>query len=163
MIAISAALAFGPAMDAARSPERRVKMKLTTRTVKHTKAASNSLRTINKDIVENYDSARVAASSDVAPLQWRHPNLPVFSAYARNVLANMPWPTAATAAINVCELKGSSRQLVCNRRLDTAGECLSDACGRKIACAGVVHQRQLQHVRRLFRGKGCCDVACWRF
>src|ERR1700676_312297 len=112
MIAISAALAFGPAMDAARSPERRVKMKLTTRTVRHTKVASNSLRTINKDIVENYDSARVAASSDVAPSQWRHPNLPVFSAYARNVLANMPWPTAAIAVLNVCELKGSSRKLV---------------------------------------------------
>jgi hypothetical protein len=111
-------------------------MKLTTRTVRHTKVASNSLRTINKDIVENYDSARVAASSDVAPSQWRHPNLPVFSAYARNVLANMPWPTAAIAVLNVCELKGSSRKLVCNRRRDSAGECLSDACGRKIACAG---------------------------
>jgi hypothetical protein len=67
MIAMSAALAFGPAIDAARSPERRVKMKLTTRTVKHTEAASHSLRTINKAIVEDYDSARVAARSDVEP------------------------------------------------------------------------------------------------
>jgi hypothetical protein len=67
MIATSAAVAFGPAIDAARSPERRVKMKLTTRTVRHTKAASHSLRTINKIIVEDYDNARVAASSDIEP------------------------------------------------------------------------------------------------
>ena len=67
MIAMSAALAFGPAIDAAKSPERRVKMKLTTRTVRHTKAASHSLRTINKIIVEDYDNARVAASSDIEP------------------------------------------------------------------------------------------------
>src|SRR3981189_1444314 len=61
MIAISAAEAFGPAMDAARSPERRVKVKLTTRTVRHTKAASNSLRNIKKCIVDNYNSERVTA------------------------------------------------------------------------------------------------------
>src|SRR5882762_10617249 len=90
MIAISAAEAFGPAMDAARSPERRVKMKLTTRTVRHTKAASNSLRNINKCIVDNYDSEPVTASSDVEPWQWRHRNLPVFSTYARNMLAICP-------------------------------------------------------------------------
>jgi hypothetical protein len=42
-------------------------MKLTTRTVRHTKAASHSLRTINKIIVEDYDNARVAASSDIEP------------------------------------------------------------------------------------------------
>src|SRR5260370_24170003 len=90
MIATSAAVAFGPAIDAARSPERRVKMKLTTRTVRHTKAASHSLRTINKIIVEDYDSARVAASADIEPWQRRHPHLPMFSAYARNVLANLP-------------------------------------------------------------------------
>src|SRR3982075_2448424 len=112
MIAISAAEAFGPAMDAARSPERRVKMKLTTRTVRHTKAASNSLRNINKCIVDNYDSEPVTASSDVEPWKWRHRNLPVFSTYARDMLANMPKPTAATAALNVYELRGSSRKLV---------------------------------------------------
>src|ERR1700736_4035230 len=98
MIATSAAEAFGPAIDAARSPERRVRMKLTTRTVRHTKAASHSLRTINKTITDNYDSEPVTASSDVEPSQWGHRNLPVFSAYARNVLANLPKPTATTAA-----------------------------------------------------------------
>src|SRR5258708_39025425 len=79
MIAISAALAFGPAIDAARSPERRVKMKLTTRTVRHNKAASHSLRTMNSDMVEDYDSERVTASSD---LDQKYRNLPVFSALA---------------------------------------------------------------------------------
>jgi hypothetical protein len=39
-------------------------MKLTTRTVRHTKAASHSLRTINKTITDNYDSEPVTASSD---------------------------------------------------------------------------------------------------
>src|SRR5258708_14055321 len=68
MIAISSALAFGPPMDAARSPERRVRMKLTTRTVRHTRAATHSLRTINKDIADNYDSQLTTASSDVGPL-----------------------------------------------------------------------------------------------
>src|ERR1700730_9800409 len=85
MMAISAALAFGPAMDAARSPERRVKMKLTTRTVRHTRAASHNLRTMNKTIADNYDSEPVTASSDVEPLHWRHRYLPVFSAYAHNI------------------------------------------------------------------------------
>src|SRR5260370_33238851 len=99
MIAISAALAFGPARDAARSPERRVKMKLTTRTVRHTRAASHSLRSINSDIADNYDSEPVTASSDVEPLQWRHLNLPVFSAYACNMRANMRKPAAAAAAL----------------------------------------------------------------
>jgi hypothetical protein len=101
MIAISAALAFGPPMDAAKSPERRVKMKLTTRTVRHTKAASHSLRTINKTIADNYDSEPITASSDVEPLQWRHRNLPVFSAYARNMFANVPKPTAASG-LSMC-------------------------------------------------------------
>src|SRR6202022_2721843 len=154
MIAISAALAFGPPMDAARSPERRVKMKLTTRTVRHTKAASHSLRTINKTIADNYDSEPVTASSDVEPLQWRHRNLPVFSAYARNMFANMPKPTAATAALNVYELRGSSRKLVRNRRRDTAGNACQTLVAGKIAGAGGVQRRQRQHVRRLFRGKG---------
>src|ERR1700688_749223 len=90
MIATSAAEAFGPAIDAARSPERRVRMKLTTRTVRHTKAASHSLRTINKTITDNYDSEPVTASSDVEPLQWRHRNLPVVSTYARNMFAICP-------------------------------------------------------------------------
>src|ERR1700680_4669728 len=90
MIAISAALALGPAMDAARSPERRVKVKLTTRTVRHTKAASASLRKINDCIVDNYDGERVTASSQwyttgVAPL-----NLPVSSAYACDMLMICP-------------------------------------------------------------------------
>src|SRR3979411_1235929 len=101
MIAMSAALAFGPAMDAARSPERRVKMKLTTRTVRHTKAASHSLRNINHFILDNYDSERVTARR-CRTLEWRHMNLyvglPFFSAYARNLRANMPKPTAAAAA-----------------------------------------------------------------
>jgi hypothetical protein len=48
-------------MDAARSPETRVKVKLTTRTVKHTKAASDSLRNKSNRIVENYDSERATA------------------------------------------------------------------------------------------------------
>ena len=52
MIAISVAEAFGPAMDAARSPETRVRTKLTTRTVRHTEAASHSLRHINDSIIE---------------------------------------------------------------------------------------------------------------
>jgi hypothetical protein len=38
---------------------------------------SHSLRTINKVIVEDYDSARVAARSDVEPWQRRHPHLPM--------------------------------------------------------------------------------------
>src|SRR3979490_1744253 len=141
MIAMSAALAFGPAMDAARSPERRVKMKLTTRTVRHTKAASHSLRNINHFILDNYDSERVTARR-CRTLEWRHMNLhvnlPVFSAYARNVLANMPKPTAAAAALirhpdlpsnefQCVQAKRSSRKLVRNWRRDRAGECLSDA------------------------------------
>src|ERR1700682_4903702 len=63
MIAISAALALGPAMDAARSPERRVKVKLTTRTVRHTRAASANLRKINDCIADTYDGEGVTASS----------------------------------------------------------------------------------------------------
>jgi hypothetical protein len=43
-------------------------MKLTTSTVRHTKAASHSLRTINKTITDNYDSEPVTASSDIEPL-----------------------------------------------------------------------------------------------
>jgi hypothetical protein len=43
-------------------------MKLTTRTVRHTRAATHSLRTINKDIADNYDSELITASSDVGPL-----------------------------------------------------------------------------------------------
>src|SRR6266404_6362146 len=121
MIAMSAALAFGPAMDAARSPERRVKMKLTTRTVRHTKAASHSLRNTNHFILDNYDSERVTARR-CRTLERRHMNLrvnlPVFSAYARNMPANMPKPAAAAAALtsasrptqamntNVCEPGG---------------------------------------------------------
>src|ERR1700686_226274 len=66
MIATSAALAFGPAIDAARSRERRVRTKLTTSTVRHTRAASHNLRTINKTIADNYDSKPVTASSDLA-------------------------------------------------------------------------------------------------
>src|ERR1700756_2369827 len=66
MIATSAALAFGPAIDAARSPERRVRTKLTTRTVRHTRAASHNRRTMNKTMSENYDSGPVTASSDLA-------------------------------------------------------------------------------------------------
>jgi hypothetical protein len=46
---------LGPAMDAARSPESRVKVKLMTRTVRHTKAASNRLRIRYKCIGDNYD------------------------------------------------------------------------------------------------------------
>jgi hypothetical protein len=67
-----------------------------------------------------------------------HVNLPVFSAYARNVLANMPKPTAAAAALirhpdlpsnefQCVQAKRSSRKLVRNWRRDRAGECLSDA------------------------------------
>jgi hypothetical protein len=51
-----------------------VSMKLTTRTVRHTKAASHSLRTINKTFADNYDSEPITASSDVEPLQWRSPD-----------------------------------------------------------------------------------------
>jgi hypothetical protein len=43
---------LGPAMDAARSPESRVKMKLTTRTVRHTRAVKNSRRNTNNSIAE---------------------------------------------------------------------------------------------------------------
>src|SRR4030081_1792239 len=140
MIAMSAALAFGPAMDAARSPERRVKMKLTTRTVRHTKAASHSLRNINHFILENYDSERVTARR-CRTLEWRHMdlhvNLPVFSAYARNVLANMPKPTAAAAALirhpdlptnefKCVKAKRSSRNVVRNWRPHEAVQSQSD-------------------------------------
>ncbi len=52
--------------------------------------ASHSLRTINKTIADNYDSEPATASSDVEPLPWRHRNLPVFSAYARNMFAICP-------------------------------------------------------------------------
>src|SRR5450759_3682877 len=96
MIAISAAVAFGPAIDAARSPERRVKMKLTTRTVKQTKAASHSLRNINDCIVDNYDGERVTASSTCRRIGMATSNLPVSSAYARNMLAKSPAPAGWT-------------------------------------------------------------------
>ena len=44
MISISAAVAFGPAIEMARSPDKRVSTKLTTSTVRHTSAARHSLR-----------------------------------------------------------------------------------------------------------------------
>src|ERR1700737_2334921 len=99
MIAMSAAVAFGPAMDAARSPERRVNMKLTTRTVRHTRAANHSLRNRNKRIVDNYDGGRVTASSRCRTVGWRHLNLPIFSTNVGNMLANLPEPTAVAAAL----------------------------------------------------------------
>jgi hypothetical protein len=43
-------------------------MKLTTRTVRHTRVATHSLRRINKAIADNYDSGLITASSDVEPL-----------------------------------------------------------------------------------------------
>ena len=64
-----AALALGPAIDAARSPERRVKTKLTTSTVKHTAAASHALRTMNNAMGENYDSELNTSSSDMEALE----------------------------------------------------------------------------------------------
>src|ERR1700688_3411544 len=118
MIATSAAEAFGPAIDAARSPERRVRMKLTTRTVRHTKAASHSLRTINKTITDNYDSEPVTASSDVEPLQCRRRNLQVLSTYARNMFAICPSLQHRPAALTA--RRGSCRELVRNRRRDRA-------------------------------------------
>jgi len=114
MIAISAAEAFGLRWT---RPDRRkaCQDEADDQNGWHTKAASNSLRNINKCIVDNYDSEPVTASSDVEPWQWRHRNLPVFShmlAHARQYAK----PTAATAALNVYELRGSSRKLVRNRR-----------------------------------------------
>src|SRR5258708_29195458 len=131
MIAMSAALAFGPAIDAAKSPERRVKMKLTTRTVRHTKAASHSLRTINKIIVEDYDSARVTARSDIDPSNGDIRICLCFLHMHATCSPICPKPTATTAALTVYELRSSLRTLVRNQRRDTAMECLSDACCRK--------------------------------
>src|SRR5450755_951128 len=153
---MSAALAFGPAIDAAKSPERRVKMKLTTRTVRHTKAASHSLRTINKIIFEDYDSARVAASADIEPLATAtSTSANVFCICARQFAQK---PTATTAALTVYELRSTLRTLVRNQRRDTARECLSDACGRKIASAGVVAPTPTS--TRPSTMQRCSDVAC---
>ena len=55
----------------------------------------------------------------------------MFSAYARNVLTNLPKAYSNAAALTVYELRSSLRTLVRNQRRDTAMECLSDACGRK--------------------------------
>jgi hypothetical protein len=77
--------------------------------VRHTKAASHSLRTISKIIVEDYDSVRVAASSDIEILS--HGDIRIcqlFSAYPRNVLANLP-KAATTTALAVYELRSSLR------------------------------------------------------
>jgi hypothetical protein len=89
MMAISLALAFGPAIDAARSPDSRVKVKLTTRTVRHTRAASHSLRSMNSDMIEDYDSTRVTASSY---LDQKHGDTPASAAASRS--RNGPGPGA---------------------------------------------------------------------
>lgn len=125
-------------MDAARSPERRVKMKLTTRTVRHTKAASHSLRNTNHFILDNYDSERVTARR-CRTLEWRHMNLhvnlPVFSAYARNVLANMPKPTAAAAAlIRHPELSSNEFQCVQARGHHVSSFATGGGTGQGNAC-----------------------------
>src|ERR1700692_879321 len=82
MIAISAAVALGPAMDTARSPESRVKVKLMTRTVRQTKAASNILRTRNKRIRNSYHWMAGACKLEMQELKATNLDVPHFSAFA---------------------------------------------------------------------------------
>jgi hypothetical protein len=55
----------------------------------------------------------------------------MFSAYARNVLANLPKAYGNDRRSTVYEPRSSLRTLVRNQRWDTARECLSDACSRE--------------------------------
>jgi hypothetical protein len=58
IIATSAAVTLGPATDAARSPESRVKVKLMTRTVRQINAAMKAPWTRNKRIRDHFDGRR---------------------------------------------------------------------------------------------------------
>jgi hypothetical protein len=89
-------------------------------------------------MVEDYDSARVAASSDVEPWQRRHPHLPMFSAYARNVLANLR-QACSNDHRSHCEQR---RSFSYARSQPEAGHRQGNACqtlvAGKIVSAGVV-------------------------
>src|SRR5229473_3294968 len=61
-------------MDAARSPESRVRTKLTTRTVRPTSAASHSLRNRNDSIVGNYENEAGRAGSRSRVICGQHTN-----------------------------------------------------------------------------------------
>src|SRR5882724_13272953 len=84
MIAISAADAFWPAMDAARSPDSLVRTKLTTRTVRPTSAAKHSLRNMNNSIVGSYENEAGRAPSRCSVICGRHPNPTASLAYSQH-------------------------------------------------------------------------------
>jgi hypothetical protein len=55
----------------------------------------------------------------------------MFSAYARNVLANLPKAYSNDRRSHCVRAKKFIAYAVRNQRRDTAMECLSDACGQK--------------------------------